>query len=105
MNLMTLVRLLVLVVIGWTVVSLGARALGVGVAGAPEPTFFLPRRRSRMRCRLVNPVRRVKWDTGWSIRRTARSGHWRCPMAKPGHYSASRPGATKTATSKRRADG
>ena len=44
MNLMTLVRLLVLVVIGWTVASLGARALGVGVAGAPEPTFFLPRR-------------------------------------------------------------
>jgi hypothetical protein len=44
MNLMTLVRLLVLVVIGWTVVSLGAGALGVGSARAPEPTFFLPRR-------------------------------------------------------------
>ncbi len=43
MNLMTLVRLLVLLVIGWTVVSLGAGALGVGLDDAQEPTFFLPR--------------------------------------------------------------
>jgi hypothetical protein len=44
MNLMTLVRLLVLVVVGWTVISLSAGALGVGQANAPEPTYFLPRR-------------------------------------------------------------
>ena len=44
MNLMTFVRLLVLVVIGGTAISLGAGALGVGQVDAPDPTFFLARR-------------------------------------------------------------
>jgi hypothetical protein len=43
MNLMTLVRLLVAVVVGWTAVSLSAGVLGVIVHQAPEQTFFLPR--------------------------------------------------------------
>jgi hypothetical protein len=43
MNLMTLVRLLVAVVVGWTAVSLSAGVLGVVVHQAPEQTFFLPR--------------------------------------------------------------
>lgn len=43
MNLMTLIRLLVLLVIMWTVVSLSAGALGVGIHDVPELTFFLPR--------------------------------------------------------------
>jgi hypothetical protein len=43
MNLMTLVRLLAAVVVGWIAVSLSAGVLGVVVHQAPERTFFLPR--------------------------------------------------------------
>ena len=43
MNLMTLVRLLVVIVVGWTAVSLSAGVLGVVVHQAPDSTFFLPR--------------------------------------------------------------
>jgi hypothetical protein len=44
MNLMTLVRLLVLVVVGWTVLALGAGVLGVGAPDSCGSTFFLARR-------------------------------------------------------------
>jgi hypothetical protein len=42
MNLMTLVRLLVLFVIGWTVVALGAGVLGVGTNDHAGATFYIP---------------------------------------------------------------
>jgi hypothetical protein len=42
MNLMTLVRLVVVLVIGWTVVALGAGALGVGERESAGLTFFVP---------------------------------------------------------------
>jgi hypothetical protein len=42
MNLMTLVRLLVFVVVGWTVVALGAGVLGVGANDHATPTFYVP---------------------------------------------------------------
>jgi hypothetical protein len=42
LNLMTLVRLLVLVVVGWTVVALGAGVLGVGANDHATPTFYVP---------------------------------------------------------------
>ena len=42
MNLMTLVRLLVLLVVGWTVVALGAGVLGVGTNDHAAPTFYVP---------------------------------------------------------------
>ena len=41
MNLMTFVRLLVLLVIGLTVLALGAGVLGVGAPASSGPTFFL----------------------------------------------------------------
>ena len=43
MNLMNLVRLLVLLVIGWTVAALGAGVLGVGEHGSAGSVFFTPR--------------------------------------------------------------
>lgn len=43
MNLTTLVRLLVVLTVGWTAVSLGAGALGVISRESREATFFLPR--------------------------------------------------------------
>jgi hypothetical protein len=42
MNLMTLVRFLGLLVIGWTVVALGAGVLGVGAPDRAEPAFSIP---------------------------------------------------------------
>ena len=62
MNLMTLIRLLVLLVIMWTVVSLSAGALGVGIHGAPELTFFLPRPASRTPCPSRSLMPQAKWD-------------------------------------------
>jgi hypothetical protein len=43
MNLMTFVRLLVLVVVGWTVLALGAGMLGIGRLDFSESTFFVAR--------------------------------------------------------------
>jgi hypothetical protein len=43
MNLMTLVRLLVLVMIGWTVLALGAGVLGIGAHDSSGSMFFSPR--------------------------------------------------------------
>jgi hypothetical protein len=44
MNLMTFVRLLALVVVGWIVLALGAGVLGVGGPDSGGSTFFLARR-------------------------------------------------------------
>jgi len=43
MNLMRLIRLLVLLSIGWTAVALGAGVLGVGARPTAAPTYFIPR--------------------------------------------------------------
>ncbi len=43
MNLMTFVRLLVLLVFGWTALALGAGALGVGAPDSSGSTFFVAR--------------------------------------------------------------
>jgi hypothetical protein len=43
MNLMTFVRLLALLVIGWTVLALGAGVLGIGTPDSAGSTYFLPR--------------------------------------------------------------
>jgi hypothetical protein len=43
MNLMTFVRLLVLLVIGWTVLAVGAGMLGVGAHESSGSMYFLPR--------------------------------------------------------------
>jgi len=43
MNLMTLIRLPVLIAIGWTVVAMSAGVLGVGAGATASPTYFIPR--------------------------------------------------------------
>jgi hypothetical protein len=43
MNLMSLIRLAVIVLIGWTGLALGARVFGVGAQPTNSPSYYLPR--------------------------------------------------------------